>query len=229
MPDKPTITSLTVTEGFGQNFLRCEFDDPNAEGGLLALRLDAIEFWAASTNDRSLASKVTEGLNEAVHVLPTGAARYYWTKPRLHGRDASGNPTYGDWYPAGAAAGVAAEQTASIASPGYLKFPSDVKLQWGYATTVGGEASATFSSAVLFGIFANCAIVSRDDGSVGPNYPNLEAWSVTVKAVSIVGSDWSVVFQVRKLVASGIEGVAGNVTFRRAPDGTIVQFLIVGG
>lgn len=95
-----TVSALTLTPGIGHNLAKWTFDDPNATG-LDYLRLDAVELHAASTNDRSLASKVDEGRNTAAHMgLVEGASYYYWVKAR----NRSGY--YGDWYPSGATSGI---------------------------------------------------------------------------------------------------------------------------
>lgn len=97
-----TVSALAVTSGIGHNFAQWSFSDPNSDG-LFSLKLDAVELWAASTNDRSAAAKVAEGRDSAGHfALTQGATRYYWIKARNNaGR-------YGDWYPAGATSGVSA-------------------------------------------------------------------------------------------------------------------------
>lgn len=95
-----TVTVLTATPGIGHSLLKFTVVDPR-DGALPAIALDAVEVHAATTNDRSLATKIDEGKDKAAHMaLPEGQTRYYWARAR----NRSGN--YGDWYPSGATSGV---------------------------------------------------------------------------------------------------------------------------
>lgn len=94
------VSGLTATGGFGQVELTWTVSNEH-EGWPKSLQLDAVELWAAASNDRSLASKVREGEFGAVHTgLARGTTRYYWIKPRNNAG------YYGDWHPSGATSGV---------------------------------------------------------------------------------------------------------------------------
>jgi hypothetical protein len=96
-----TLSALTAVANVSQVSLQWAITDPSSTG-LGYLGLAAVEVWAASTNDRAGAAKVTEGLTSAVHDgIPEGETRYYWVKPRNR------NGTYGSFYPSGTTSGVA--------------------------------------------------------------------------------------------------------------------------
>ncbi len=102
MPDSDiTCADLAITPGIGHNLARWTVTDPN-DNGLFSLRLAAVELWAATTNDRSLATKITgEGRDNLPHMaLLEGASYYYWVKAR------NNSGYYGDWFPSGATSGV---------------------------------------------------------------------------------------------------------------------------
>jgi len=103
MPDSDiTVTSLTITPGSGHNLAKFAYTDPNANG-LPSLKLDAVELWAATSNDRAHASfvKVDEGRDKAAHMgVVEGSTYYYWAKA------SSASGRYGDYYPSGATSGV---------------------------------------------------------------------------------------------------------------------------
>jgi hypothetical protein len=135
------LSGLAVTPGFGQSFLEWTVDDPNWNG-LERLRLDKVELWAATSNDRAGASKVAEGLTSTIHRFTDGAARYYWIKPLNRAG------LYGDWFPTSATGGVAAAANASIGgSSGYTKLPNGLIEQWGVGTFTTGLCAITFPTA----------------------------------------------------------------------------------
>ena len=76
-----TVSNLAVTVGFGLNHATWTYSDPNANG-LPHWKLDAVELWAATNNDRTQAAKVGEGETSAIHFGTNGAAQYYWTRAR---------------------------------------------------------------------------------------------------------------------------------------------------
>jgi hypothetical protein len=97
-----TLSALTAVANVSQVSLQWAITDPSSTG-LGYLGLAAVEVWAASTNDRAGAAKVTEGLTSAVHdAIPEGDTRYYWVKPRNR------NGTFGSFFPSGTTSGVAA-------------------------------------------------------------------------------------------------------------------------
>lgn len=136
-----TLSSLTITPGFGQTFAKWDVDDPNVDG-LPYLKYAAGELCSATANDRADVSfaKVAEGLVDAIHVVNDGMARWYWVKAR----NVAGG--YGEFYPSSATGGVAAAATASIGTNGYLTHPNGVIEQWGEEST----AFTNFSFSIPF-------------------------------------------------------------------------------
>lgn len=140
----PSISALTVTPGFGLNFLKATYDDPNAAGGLPGLAVDRIEYWASETNDRNAAELVDEGLEKGLHVFSDGGARYYWARPRIV-EAIDGERFHGDWFPASGSAGIEAAATAQLGDEGYIKLPGNTILQWGQVLqAVSGAHEITF-------------------------------------------------------------------------------------
>lgn len=129
MASNITVSGLVVTPGLGQIFLAWSYNDPNSPKGLTYLQLDRVEIWAATSNDRSLATKLSvEGFTSAIHLVSDGLDRFYW----IRARDRSGQ--YGDWYPSSPTAGVESGATGSLAASGWWKLPPGLILQWGVAT-----------------------------------------------------------------------------------------------
>lgn len=151
MASNITISSLTVTPGFGQNFLQCVFTDPNVDG-LPYRQLKTIEFWVHTANDRgdddgdgipANATLASVGLNNTYHVVTDGAARYYWS------RAVDKEGSYGAWFPSSKTAGEEAPQTASIGVDGFLRLPSGLIFQWGGASTAEVTFPIEFPNAVF--------------------------------------------------------------------------------
>lgn len=95
-----TVTDLAAKSVAGGVKLSWSVTDPNANG-LPYRSLEAVEVWAATTNDRSSATKIGEGRTDFTHIyLPVETFFYYWIRPR----DVEGS--YGDWYPSGSTSGV---------------------------------------------------------------------------------------------------------------------------
>lgn len=94
MASSITVSALQATAGFGQNFLSWNYSNPGA--GLTGMHLDAVEIWAATVDDRTVASKFDERrASQFVHVFDDGAQRWYWARARnLFGE-------FGAWYPSG--------------------------------------------------------------------------------------------------------------------------------
>lgn len=127
----PSISALSVTPGFGLNFLKATYSDPNANGGLPGLAVDRIEYWAAATNDRTAAALVDEDLVKGLHVFSDGGARYYWSRPRIREIGPAGERFYGAWFPVSPTGGVAAAATADPSATGFIRLPGGLLLQWG--------------------------------------------------------------------------------------------------
>jgi hypothetical protein len=99
MANAPIIVSgLKITSSLDRFVAEWQVLDPNWNG-LPVLSLDRVELWAATSNDRNLATKVADGITNAAHFVADGVQRWYWIKPR----NRSGG--FGDWYPAGTATG----------------------------------------------------------------------------------------------------------------------------
>lgn len=99
MASNITVSGLVVAPGVQQSYAQWEVDDPNVNG-LPYLQLDRVELWAHTSNDRSGASKVAEGITFANHVYTGLNPLYYW----IRARDKEGQ--YGDWYPSSSTAGI---------------------------------------------------------------------------------------------------------------------------
>ena len=128
-----TVSGLTAGSAVGQIDLAWAVSDPHAIG-LPTLQLDAVEVWAATTNNRANASKIAEGFTSAVHSgLPENSTRYYWIRPR----NKSGY--YGDWHPAGSTSGVEGKELTKT-----LTVPAVSSLT---ATSGLGQVSLTWSIA----------------------------------------------------------------------------------
>lgn len=137
-----TVDSLTLTPGFGQNFAKWTFTDPNANG-LDYLKLGAVELWAATANDRADASfaKVAEAVNDTYHVTDDGVARWYWAKPR----NKAGR--YGEWHPVSATGGAAVAATSVIDGfSGFVELPSGIVIQWGLGVGEDADGNCTVNA-----------------------------------------------------------------------------------
>jgi len=67
---------------------------------------EVLEFYSASSNDRTLATRVGYGAQSVfVHDVATGATRYYWTRVR---RVQPGVDLFSEWFPVSATGGLAA-------------------------------------------------------------------------------------------------------------------------
>ena len=101
-----TVAGVTVTAGVKSNTVRWTV---NIASCLPYLALAVFEVWAATSNNRALASKVgdTTDLGFTHQGLLIGVARYYWVRAK----DASGQ--YSDFYPLSATSGVAGTPTST--------------------------------------------------------------------------------------------------------------------
>lgn len=105
-----TVSGLTATGGVGQIALGWSVTEASC---LPYLRLDKVEIWEATANNRDTAVKVAEifGAQYVRGGLGKSITRYYWVRAR----DASGN--LGDFFPASATAGIAGTTTSNAPSP----------------------------------------------------------------------------------------------------------------
>lgn len=175
MPIDVTITSLEVTAGFGQNFLKFTYDD-NTQRLPSYGRLKEIRLYHHTANDRGpdgalLATHVLSagaGETEAVHVISTGAAGYYWAQ----GIDASGGVSA--WHPSSQTGGVEVDATASIEDDGYVELPGGLIFQWGSDLILSGQHNQiTFPVAFPRRVFWAHAFPSAID-----NDPSDATWEV---------------------------------------------------
>lgn len=93
-----TCSNLVATAGTGGILLTWDVTDSNL---LPYCKLAIVEIWAASSNNRGVATKIGEGYKFFVHSgLSAGATRYYWVRSK----NVAGY--YGDFFPASATAGI---------------------------------------------------------------------------------------------------------------------------
>lgn len=87
----PPITALT-TEAAEQGI--------NVAISLPVAPIDSVELYMSTTNDRTNATKIFDGLASLIRVrVPDGATRYFWARDVLGGRRS-------EWYPVSSVAGV---------------------------------------------------------------------------------------------------------------------------
>lgn len=98
-----TVAALTATPTLRGNKCAWTYSDPRSNA-LPNIGLDMVEVHASTTNDRTTATKVGEGITDFTHSgLIEDATWYYWCKAR----DYLGG--YGSWYPSGSTSGVSAK------------------------------------------------------------------------------------------------------------------------
>lgn len=108
-----TINSFAVVAGLGQFALAAAWSSPPGMGCLPYMQAGNVEFYAAATNNRALATKVADGgpVGVAVYAMPTpGTLRYFWARAV----DPAGN--FGPFFPVSATNGRSA--TTLTAAPG---------------------------------------------------------------------------------------------------------------
>lgn len=138
--DRPTSpTGLSTTPGINKVTVRVTVDE--------LLPGERIEIYAASTNDRSLATRVAYGtVAQYDHELATGLTRYYWSRKR---RIQDGVDAFSEWLPVsstgGASGSVATVVTLDIepnAATNVVSFTDDTgSLTNGGGVVVGGVLS----------------------------------------------------------------------------------------
>lgn len=101
-----SVAGLTVAPGVRSNTVRWTVSIGSC---LPYLQLSVFELWSAASNDRSLATKVTDesGLSFVHNGLLIGVARYYWARAK----DVSGQ--YSDFFPLSATSGVVGTPTST--------------------------------------------------------------------------------------------------------------------
>jgi hypothetical protein len=97
-----TVAALTASPTLRGNKLAWTYSDPR-NNALPNIGLDMVEVHASTTNDRTTATKVGEGITDFLHVgFVEEQIWYYWIKAR----DYIGS--FGAWYPSSSTAGVSA-------------------------------------------------------------------------------------------------------------------------
>lgn len=131
-----TVGGLTAVGGVGQIALSWDKPiDPHSPGGLPYLQLGAVEVWSAASNDRALATKISESgdANSFVHAgLSRGEQRWYWIRPRNRAG------SYGEWHPTSATGGVEGVESNNIylfGQDGFFRNTNGFLTQWGRAVS----------------------------------------------------------------------------------------------
>jgi hypothetical protein len=130
-------------------------NDPHQNGGHPYLQLNAVEIYAASSNNRGSASKIGEqsiGTGFVHSGLSRAAQRWYWIRPR------NNSLKYGDWHPLSATAGVSGQEannTALLSANGYFLNKNGLLQQWGTLTTNGFSGVGSASWPVAFSTLFN--------------------------------------------------------------------------
>lgn len=156
MASNITVSDLVVAPGVQQTYAQWAVDDPNING-LPYLQLDRVELWASTTNDRSTASKVAEGITFANYVYTGFAKRYHW----IRARDREGQ--YGDWYPSSATAG-------QVAGGVFQDFDADVRSGTGSITTIDVDFSKYYKIGPIVTMSVGVSISSNGTGAGAINF-----------------------------------------------------------
>lgn len=200
----PAVASLAASGGVGLNSLSWTLTDPNSNG-LGDLALDVVEVHAASTNDRTGATKVAEGKTFSIHNgLARGVTRYYWVRPRHV------NGTNGSFYPASSTGGVSATELSGnvlLASPGYWELPSGLIFEWGTTAT---NAVTGMGSAPTQRIGSATGIVYHWSGVSSAALTTTEGEIVQLDGITSSGGAWHAQFRVIKSINGGVVAVSGS-------------------
>jgi hypothetical protein len=177
-----TVAALTATPTLRGNKLAWTYSDPR-NNALPNIGLDMVEVHASTTNDRTAATKVGEGIADFLHAgLVEEQTWYYWIKAR----DYLGG--FGAWYPSGSTSGVSATAIgmsglAFVLANGKLvataNSPTSNKLTIAVKAADGNDPSA-----------ANPVYVAFRNASLG-SYNTLSltgALSLTISAGSTLGA-----------------------------------------
>ncbi|MDG4674492.1 hypothetical protein P9A16_25510 [Shinella sp. 838] len=133
-----TVSGLTATGGVGQIALGWSVTEASC---LPYLRLDKVEIWEATANNRDTAVKVAEifGAQYVRGGLGKSVSRRYW----IRARDASGN--LGEWFPESPTAGILGTTTSTTPSANVL---SDVSANAG-SITAGSITGVTITGSFI--------------------------------------------------------------------------------
>lgn len=149
------VSGLTATGGVGQIALGWSVTEASC---LPYLRLDKVEIWEATANNRDTAVKVAEifGTQYVRTGLGKSVSRRYW----IRARDASGN--LGEWFPESPTAGILGTTTSTPASASQL---SDVSPNAGSVTSGDFSAVNIIGSTVTGGIVTGALIRTAAAGA----------------------------------------------------------------
>ncbi len=186
------VSGLAALGGVGQVSLT--WNTPiDAPGRPTYLRKAAVEIHAASSNDRSLATKIGEqpASNSFLHSgLSRGATRYYWIKARTNGG------LFGEWFPVSPTDGVVgmeANNDVLLETTGFFKNANGLIEQWGTVTTVisGDVQRFNFPTAFPTQCF-NCIAIARAQetefpGVVLPTFLNMATFDTSGFEISTFG------------------------------------------
>lgn len=107
--------------------------------------VEAVELYAAATNDRSNATKVFDGYASVVRVrVPDGAARYFWARTRHAGVRST-------WYPVSSVAGIVGTALGGLITRGNAEAYGDVVRKNGGAIAWDSDAYSleTFTGGIF--------------------------------------------------------------------------------
>ncbi|TAA50368.1 hypothetical protein [Shinella sp. JR1-6] len=146
-----TVSGLAATGGVGQIALGWSVTEASC---LPYLRLDKVEIWEATANDRGTAVKVAEifGSQYVRTGLARSTSRRYW----IRARDASGN--FGEWFPASATAGILGTTTSTPASANSL---SEVSPDAGSVTSGNFSAIGITGSTITGSLIRTTTATAR--------------------------------------------------------------------
>lgn len=177
------VSGLTATGGVGQIALGWSVTEASC---LPYLRLDKVEIWEATANNRDTAVKVAEifGAQYVRGGLGKSTTRYYWVRAR----DASGN--LGEYFPLGATAGIAGTTTSNAPSPSTV---SDI------ADNLGNIVAGSISGVTITGSLIRTAPAGqRIEMNAGQN------------ALNIYNSSGQIVGQIRAVTGNTVASFAGS-------------------
>jgi hypothetical protein len=212
-----TVAALTASPTLRGNKLAWTYSDPRSNA-LPNIGLDMVEVHASTTNDRTTATKVGEGITDFTHsALIEDATWYYWIKAR----DYLGS--FGSWYPTSSGAGISAKAVAisgltfTLNNGKLVASVSANALTIAVKTVAGNDASATDPVSIAFqsGVPAN------------GNYSILTltaALSLTISSGSTLGAVsgvpfrlWVVLFNDAGTLRLGLQNSTGSSTSVPAP------------
>jgi hypothetical protein len=158
-----TVSGLTATGGVGQIALGWSVNEASC---LPYLRLDKVEIWEATANNRDTAVKVAEifGAQYVRTGLGKSVSRRYW----IRARDASGN--LGAWFPESPTGGILGTTTSTPASASQL---SDVSPNAGSVTSGDFSAIGITGSTITGSLIRTTTATARIELNSSQNALNI--------------------------------------------------------